>query len=51
MKPTKGILRAGCEQIFVIRAKPSEIHTYKEMLDLKMNDDEKNTQVKKHEKL
>ena len=45
MKPTKGILQARCKQIFVIRALPAEVNTYKEVLDLKMNDDEKNTQV------
>ena len=45
IKPRTGLLHAQHHQIFVLRAQPNETKLYKEILDLKMNHDDKNTEV------
>ena len=43
MKPSKGLL-TGSHQIFTVKILPKEVRTYKEILKLRLNDNEKNTQ-------
>ena len=42
VKPTQGLLAKG-HQIFVVKAQPKEVKTYKKSLKLRLNDAEKNT--------
>ncbi|XP_064646085.1 cilia- and flagella-associated protein 65-like isoform X2 [Lineus longissimus] len=43
VKPTKGLLKSGC-QIFTIKSVPNAVKIFRNLMKLKLNDDEKNTQ-------
>lgn len=44
VKPSKGLL-AGQHQIFVVKVTPAEVKIYKQALKMRLNDDEKHSQV------
>ena len=46
LKPFKGILSPNEHQIFVIKAQPKEVQTYKHKLVLNLNEMDKNKQVR-----
>ena len=48
LKPNKGLLSPSEHQLFVVKCQPSEVKTYKNTLQLRLNYLDKNTQVCLH---